>query len=156
MTDPMTGSPTLTDDLPAPGMRRDLSRWAGTNPAAVAAGSEAQAVFCIADARNDIAVLATALSTARTAREEAEMERDAALDVAKIASDQIDDMLGAIRDGIKRAEAAEERVSALTAELATVTAFRDAAVALAEQHAATIAAFGGAWVAPTPSQGEPT
>ena len=88
----------LTDELPAPGMRRHLSRWAGTNPAAVARGSEAQAVFCIRDAQHDIAALARALTAATVEAERNKVDREV-LDYA-----------------IQRAEAAEERVSALTVE----------------------------------------
>ena len=96
----------LTDELPAPGMRRDLSRWAGTNPSAVAAGSEAQAVFCISDARNDIAALASALSAERTRADTAQAR---AADVAaSLLMMQNSENMALV--------AAEERVSALTAE----------------------------------------
>lgn len=39
-------------------MNRSIERWRGMEPAAVAAGSEAQCMYCIADARADILELA--------------------------------------------------------------------------------------------------
>lgn len=38
---------------------RSITRWQASQPAAIAAGSEAQCFYCISDARSDILTLAT-------------------------------------------------------------------------------------------------
>jgi len=43
-------------------MRRSLKRWADTKPEAVVAGSRQQAIYCIEDAKADIAELAACIN----------------------------------------------------------------------------------------------
>ena len=62
-------SQSTTDYLVRSGARRTRTQWRGMKPEAVIAGSEAQILYCIQDARHDILCLYAEIDQLRSGLE---------------------------------------------------------------------------------------
>lgn len=65
-TEAMTTPKHAAPEGAEPKLRRSIESWRKCDPATIAAGSEAQCMYCIDDARADILALAAALTQANT------------------------------------------------------------------------------------------